>query len=458
MAIPPSDPPGDPKSADNTLSAPPPLKAPAKAVSSLPPPAPRVSRPSLPQSQGTAPQAPMAGDEPGVDAQLEADSGLADSGLADSGLADSRLADPEPTKIDDVDASTPEDESSPEDAPTLETRPVESRAAEEVKTPPKPPPVAAKESAASKPVKKRPPPTDETPLGSPNQGKATQQRRWFETFFDEDYFRTVPTPSDDWIARQCDFLEHAVNLEAGQRILDVACGQGRHCAELANRGYSAVGLDLSRSMLARASANSERRNVDVSFLHGDMRVLDFRESFDVLSCWGTSFGYFDDETNRDVLTRFHRSLVPNGKLLLDIVNRDYVMRAQPNLVWFEGDQCVCMEETHFNHIKSRLEVKRTAIFEDGHQQENQYAVRLFSIHELGQLLYQHGFRVLSISAHETMPGVFFGSDSPRILVVAERKPGESTRTSLSGPPPTGRQSMPPDRGTQRMPGIPRKPV
>jgi hypothetical protein len=120
-------------------------------------------------------------------------------------------------------------------------------------------------------------------------------------------------------------------------------------------------------------------------------------------------------------------------LLLDVVNRDFVIRNQPNLVWFEGDGCVVMEESQMNYITSRLEVKRTVILDDGRQRENVYSLRTYSLHELGQILHQQRFRVVEVTGWEAHPGVFFGGDSPKLIILAERR-------LMSPPTPPGRSS------------------
>jgi hypothetical protein len=185
--------------------------------------------------------------------------------------------------------------------------------------------------------------------------------------------------------------------------------------------------------------------VKINFLHSDMREMSFEGQFDAVLCWGTTFGYFDDESNKKVLERLYQALKPRGLLLLDIVNRDFVVRQQPNLVWFEGDGCVCMEETQFNFIKDRLEVKRTVILDDGRQRETYYSVRLYTLHEIGQLMHHQGFRVASISGREATPNVFFGADSPRMIILAERraKKGEGKAKEGKAKPPPAPPSQPP---------------
>ncbi|MCA9616860.1 MAG: hypothetical protein KC586_29070, partial [Myxococcales bacterium] len=122
-----------------------------------------------------------------------------------------------------------------------------------------------------------------------------------------------------------------------------------------------------------------------------------------------------------------------------VVNRDHVIRSQPNLIWFEGDGCICMEESKFNYFLSRLEVKRTVMLDDGRQRDSVYTLRSYALHELGLLLHQQGFRVAEVSGMTATPGVFFGADSPRILIVAERRADK--RDEPSRPPPPG---MPPE--------------
>ncbi len=244
---------------------------------------------------------------------------------------------------------------------------------------------------------------------------------WWEVFFDDDYLRTVRPPTHQQIARQCDFLAKRLGLKPGATVLDVGCGLGLQAVELASRGYLSVGLDLSLAMLSRASEEAQARGTKINFLHADMREMNFEGNFDAVMCIGTSLGYFDDDTNKKVIERLFRALKPNGVLLLDVVNRDHVIRTQPNLIWFEGEGCVCMEESEFNFFTSRLHVKRTVILESGKQRENEYSLRLYSLHELGQLLHQFGFRVIEVSGREALPGVFFGQESPNMMVVAERR-------------------------------------
>jgi SAM-dependent methyltransferase len=288
------------------------------------------------------------------------------------------------------------------------------------------------------------------------------RRNWWEELFNDDYLRTVPIPHPKMVLRQCDFIEQRFALAQGATILDVGCGLGLHAVELTRRGYLVVGLDLSLPMLARAADEAQDNGFKINFLHADMREMNFEGAFDAVLCWNTTFGYFDDDTNKLVVERLYRALKPRGLLLLDVANRDFVLRNQPNLVWFEGDGCVVMEESQMNYITSRLDVKRTVILDDGRQRDNLYSLRMYSLHELGQILHHQGFRVVEVTGWEAHPGVFFGGDSPKLIILAERRlqgpPSRPSPSSDSIPAVSGDSASPSEPPPDEHKGASRVPV
>jgi SAM-dependent methyltransferase len=319
--------------------------------------------------------------------------------------------------------------------------------------PKKIPPPPPRESQATPPPKreKAEPARDmaTVPEATPSGKKA-----WFETVFDEDFLRTTRAPSAAAVSHQCDFIVKELGIPAGGSILDVGAGQGLQAVELARRGYKVTALDLSESMLSHAKMRARDASVDVNLVHGDMRSMAYDGSFDAVLCWGTSFGYFEDDMNRRVMELLHNAVRPGGYLLLDVANRDFVIGNQPNLVWFEGDRTVCIEETSFNYVTSRLLVKRTVIREDGYQYEHFYSLRLYSLHELGQLMHHRGFRVARVSSYEAAPGAFFGFESPRMLVLAERRQAPKGQRSVDGREsgrPVTRNDLPPVPGGRGAP-------
>ena len=300
--------------------------------------------------------------------------------------------------------------------------------------PPPPPPVSAPPPVVPPPPPAVPPPPPAVPPPPPSGPKVVEARPappkqpadkkrarpWWEEMFDDDFLRSIKQPTAGQIEDEVAFIDDRLGLRHEAIILDLACGDGRHAVGLARRGYKVVGFDLSLAMMARAQEEAESAGQKINFLHGDMREMNFENQFDGVYFWGMSFGYFDEEKNFSVVQRIHRALRPGGVLLMDVCNRDFIAPRQPNMVWFEGDGCICMDETNLDSLTSRLKVKRTVMLEDGRTRELDFSIRLYGLHELGKVLHEAGFKVLEVSGQIATPGVFFGSESPRSIILAER--------------------------------------
>lgn len=270
------------------------------------------------------------------------------------------------------------------------------------------------------PPPRRPPPPAPRELRDEADNKKPLRRPWWEELFLEDFGRADCRLTDDQLFKEVNFIEESLGVAASGVILDLCCGPGRHAVELARRGYGVVGFDLSLYQLALAHDVAEERRQKINFVQGDVREMSFEETFDGIYSWNTSYGYFEEEKNFAVAQRMFRALRPGGSLLIDVPNRDFVARHSPSQVWFEGDGCVCMDDASVDFITSRLRVKRSLILDDGRQKECYYTIRLYSMHELGKLLHDVGFRVVEASGDLTTPNVFLGAYSPRIIMLAQR--------------------------------------
>jgi len=246
---------------------------------------------------------------------------------------------------------------------------------------------------------------------------------WYEEVFDEDFLRTLPFMTPAQTAREVGFIRETLSPPTGGEVLDVGCGYGRHALELAQQGLRMTGLDLSLPMLIRAADHAQRRGLAVNFVHADMREMTYDGQFDAAYCVLSSFGYFDEETNLRVATAVCRALKPGGRFLLDIINRDYIVGDLPSRTWWEGDGCVVLEEVDFNYHTSRVLIRRSVVFGNGRQSEQEISLRAYSLHEVGKLLRQAGLRVLDVSGALATKSRFYGSSSRNIIAVCERPAG-----------------------------------
>ncbi len=308
----------------------------------------------------------------------------------------------EPAKDDTLELGREDALSVPPEEPTFQAEPSSA--------PQQPPP----------PPRRTPTPPKRAPDSARPSRKRALKKPWWEDLFGEDFSRAVPRLSDKQVRREVDFIEESLGVAKGGVVLDLGCGAGSHAVELATRGYGVVGYDLSVYQLALAADVAQEREQKINFLQGDMREMAFEETFDGIYCWNTTFGYFEEDKNIAVAERVFKALKPGGMFLVDVANRDYAAQYSPSQLWYEGDSCVCMDDMSLDFITSRLRVKRSVIFDDGRSRECTYSVRLYSLHELGKILHDAGFRVTEASGHCATPGVFFGEISPRLLVLAQR--------------------------------------
>jgi SAM-dependent methyltransferase len=144
---------------------------------------------------------------------------------------------------------------------------------------------------------------------------------WYKEWFGHEYLELYAHRDAEEAERHVDFVMRHFTGPPPQRVLDLACGAGRHSAVLASRGVAVIGVDLSVTLLAHAPQNRAR-------VAGDMRSLPFKScSFDWILNFFTSFGYFEREReNFQVLEEIARLLRPGGRFMIDFLNRDRVLR------------------------------------------------------------------------------------------------------------------------------------
>lgn len=137
---------------------------------------------------------------------------------------------------------------------------------------------------------------------------------WYRVAFGAHYRKLYAARDDAAGALEAAFVYRAVDGFTGCEWLDAACGDGRHAVALQALGARVTGFDLSPDLLEAAAERGLPR-----LIQADIRRPPFPPStFDVVSLFFTSFGYFDDDVNRDVLAGLARLLRPGGRLFLDL--------------------------------------------------------------------------------------------------------------------------------------------
>lgn len=147
-------------------------------------------------------------------------------------------------------------------------------------------------------------------------------KQWYEELF-ENYGRKYDKEKyTRGTIGECDFIEKEINFVKTTRILDIGCGTGRHSIELAQRGYSVTGIDLSKSLLKRARQKASKLNIKVDFQNQDARNLIFEDEFSlvIMLCEGAFPLMETDEMNYQILSNAAKALKERGKLIFTTLN------------------------------------------------------------------------------------------------------------------------------------------
>lgn len=217
-------------------------------------------------------------------------------------------------------------------------------------------------------------------------------------------------------AREVALIRTLLNLRPGDEVLDLACGHGRLAVPMAELGMRVTGLDRSEGFLALARQAAAERGVAVEFVRGDMRRLPWRNRFDGVYNVFTSFGYFRDEENEQVLEQVARALKPGGRFLLETQHRDFLLRHMvPYSVIERGDDFL-IDAHSFDPARGRFYTRRTVI-RGGTVRRARFFVRLYTPPEMAALLGRAGMEVVGFYDESGAP---LSPDSRRMVVVARR--------------------------------------
>jgi len=217
--------------------------------------------------------------------------------------------------------------------------------------------------------------------------------------------------------KQVEFIEQILPLKPGCKILDLACGYGRHSIILARKGYTITGYDLSADYIREAIQEAKKVGVKVNFERIDMRRLDLSEEFDVILSLSTSLAFYDDEVNKDIFCRIYKALKGKGTFVFD----------QGNIFCFTNKKISKSEKlsdgrTHHYELDfdaAKCLLKRRSILEDEQgRQEAGWDIRYYTLPKLRILMKVIGFDIVKV--YGDYDSSAYSVDSKRLITIVQK--------------------------------------
>lgn len=252
-------------------------------------------------------------------------------------------------------------------------------------------------------------------------GQGAPPGDWWRSYFDGAYLREFgkwmdPVEDRAQVARLLDVLA----LPAGARLLDLACGQGRHAHLLAEAGFDVTGFDYSRELLKRAKARGT--GPSLRYHRGDMRRLPlrWRRRFDAVVNLFTSFGFFDDPADdAAVLKGVARVLKPGGVFVFHAGSRDgLTARFLKGDEWDDADGTRVRQDRSFDALSGRLTIAST-LTRRKRVERRVHRIRLYTATEMATALAAVGLDVEA--AFSGFSGQPLARTAHEMLLVARRR-------------------------------------
>lgn len=193
--------------------------------------------------------------------------------------------------------------------------------------------------------------TQEKDPGSATQAAVDPQ--WYKKIW------TLDIQDMSWTERtagQVAFLVDVLHLQGHERVLDLACGFGRHALALARLGHPVVGVDITLAYVEEARRLARQEGLDAEFLCADLRDIAYQNEFDVaLNLADGAIGYLEDDAeNGKIFDRIAAALVPGGKHLMEVCSGAYARKHFPRRHWEAGSRALSLADFEWDERTARM--------------------------------------------------------------------------------------------------------
>lgn len=238
---------------------------------------------------------------------------------------------------------------------------------------------------------------------------------WFECWFNSEYYHILYKDRDEKEAQL--FLDKLIEFlkpKPGARILDVACGKGRHAVYLNKKGFDVTGFDLSSESI---EYDQQFENETLTFFMHDMREIFRVNYFDYVFNLFSSFGYFEKEhDNAKTIIANAASLKPGGILVLDYMNS---VKVKATLIANESKTIDGIDFTVNKTIENKNVIKKISFTDKGISHEFYEQLSLFTKNDFEKYFSKNKLAITHVFGDYNF-AAFDEINSDRLIFIAKK--------------------------------------
>jgi cyclopropane fatty-acyl-phospholipid synthase-like methyltransferase len=246
---------------------------------------------------------------------------------------------------------------------------------------------------------------------------------WYEDFFQgincELWEKAIPP---DVTKQEVEFLLSELNLQEGQRILDIPCGFGRHAIELSKHGFNVTGIDISETFIKGLNEKIFSENLNIKTIQADILTVQLTEKFSGAVCLGNSFGYFNIDKIKLFVEKVSASLETGAKF---IINSGMIAESiLPNFLEYSkhntytvGD--ITMEVTNIYHVADSFMRSNLLYTKNGQAEHHSFKHYVFTLGEVIRLLKSVGLTTIATYSSTTKEEYKLGDR--QVYIIAEKQ-------------------------------------
>jgi cyclopropane fatty-acyl-phospholipid synthase-like methyltransferase len=238
---------------------------------------------------------------------------------------------------------------------------------------------------------------------------------WFAHWFDSPYYHTLYKNRDEKEAQAfIDNLVQHLQITKGSKLIDIACGKGRHATYFNSLGLDVVGVDLSPNSIASATKNA---NATLQFSVHDMREVYQENSFDVVTNLFTSFGYFEENADEQkAINAMVSNLKSEGVLIIDFMN---VKKVIANLVASEQKTIDGITFDIIRKIEAGYIIKDIQITDGAIKQHFQEKVKAITLANYSEFITNVELKIIDIFGNYKLED-FNAITSDRLILICKK--------------------------------------